>query len=395
MTFAPPSRTALPRDTSALSPSSPPRRRQGHTSDAPDALRPRNLRAFSLAEVLVVIALIIILLALLLSHLGGMRTSTHIAECASNQHQIGVAIKAFTAERKRVPNAAEVIGDLGQYMHQQVGRMFYCPSVARRGDVSYGVNPCVTKLHGDGGKIVLLDAHEQLAFYEGENSDKWLSRAAPRHTAEVMNVLYYDGHVEQHVPPKVNPYASVEILDQLWRPTRPCDASGGGGADAGCGVYATYYTGNWAGESADRLDGTLHVPFGSPPFWGVDWNIPLPGSNTTGWDTGSFGSATWTGKIKADTTGEHTFHVACDNEAWLMVNGQQLLHRLAGNSGGCPTCVDTYEASTPIHLTAGEWVSIEVRLKELTPGVSPSHVSVKWQVGTGAQSAIPCLNLRP
>jgi hypothetical protein len=45
-------------------------------------------------------------------------------------------------------------------------------------------------------------------------------------------------------------------------------------------------------------------------------------------------------------------------------------------------------------MTAGQWVSIRVELKEDSPGSSPSHVYVKWESPSTPISDIPSSNLR-
>ena len=58
----------------------------------------RGSRAFSLIEVIVVIAIIVILLGLLLPTLHGTRAASKSIACQSNMRQIGVAMAAYAAE---------------------------------------------------------------------------------------------------------------------------------------------------------------------------------------------------------------------------------------------------------------------------------------------------------
>lgn len=55
-------------------------------------------RAFTLVELMVVIAVIVILMAILLPTLLGARTKARSASCLSNLHQIGVALTAYTQD---------------------------------------------------------------------------------------------------------------------------------------------------------------------------------------------------------------------------------------------------------------------------------------------------------
>ncbi len=349
----------------------------------------RSRRAFTVPEMLAVVAIIVIVLSILLPSMAGARETSKTAQCANNLHQLGLALRQFTAQRLKNPNSSEMLYDMGKYLGGAEGDMYHCPKAT--GTLSYGVNPCVSKLLGEGAKVVLLDAKEPVVHYDGTNSTEWLGTVAPRHYGHSMNVLAYDGSVSLQKPAELNPYTSTEILNNRWKPVALCDprdpTTGGGG----CGCKATYYTGHFGGTSATRIDPTLHMPFGGAFLGFNTWNIPLPGSNTSGWDTGSFGSAVWTGKIRADFTETFTFSVACDNEVWVTINGQQILHRSAGGVAG----VTAYQDSSPVAMTAGQWVPIEVRLVEHTPGSSPSHVSLKWVSASMPQTTVSCANLRP
>ncbi len=62
--------------------------------------RQQPSRAFTLVELLAVIAVIGILASILISSLNGMRSSVHQAKCASNLRQIGQAIVLFTQDNR-------------------------------------------------------------------------------------------------------------------------------------------------------------------------------------------------------------------------------------------------------------------------------------------------------
>ena len=353
----------------------------------------KHLQAgFTIPEMLATVAIIIIVIAMLLPALGKSRESAWSAECSNNLHQTSLAMNAFKAETRKMANPSQIIYGLDAFygsVEQNSARR--CPMDIDFDGTSYGANPCATKLIGEPGKIVALDSYDPFVFYENTSSEYWLETVAPRHWGSKMNILHQGGHVELHEPDDtINPYFSTEVLESKWKPKLPCDMKN---EELGCGCTGTYYTGGaWNGDSASRIDTTLHMPFGGAFFSFNYWDIPLPGTNAGGWDTGSFGSGTWTGTIKATHTEDYTFHIACDNEAWLYVNGSLVIHRSAGGVAG----VTSYEASaSPVSLIAGQAVDIEVRLKEHSPGRSPSHVSVKWESKSTPMDIIPCSALRP
>jgi hypothetical protein len=125
------------------------------------------------------------------------------------------------------------------------------------------------------------------------------------------------------------------------------------------------------------------------------WDIPLPGAangiSPTPWAPGVFGSAVWTARIRTEQAESVTFHLACDNEAWLYVNGQLLIQRAAGGVWG----VTAFQSSSPVNMNANEWVDLEVRLKEYGPGGSPSHIFVEWESPSHPRGDIKCENLQP
>lgn len=72
--------------------------------------RTRTRRAFTLTELLVVLAIIIMLMALLLVALRAVRQTAADSLCKQNLHQIGVALKNFTNDRHAVMPDAEAWG---------------------------------------------------------------------------------------------------------------------------------------------------------------------------------------------------------------------------------------------------------------------------------------------
>lgn len=67
----------------------------------------RDATGFTLVELLVVIAVIMLMLSTLLPALGGARDTTRRVVCLSNQRQLGVAFHAYAAgQRELLPNIA-------------------------------------------------------------------------------------------------------------------------------------------------------------------------------------------------------------------------------------------------------------------------------------------------
>jgi prepilin-type N-terminal cleavage/methylation domain-containing protein len=156
----------------------------------------------------------------------------------------------------------------------------------------------------------------------------------------------------------------------------------------GCGLLATYYTGVFNGTKAERIDKTLHLPFGNSQIYGVPYDVPLKGSSPG--NAHPLRSAKWGGQFLVPHSEPYTFYVSVDNEAWLYIDGNEVLHRSTGGYGG----VIQYQKTSPISFQAGEWVDIELRILEHHPG-SPTHVKVEWASPSTKRSKIACESMRP
>jgi prepilin-type processing-associated H-X9-DG protein len=276
--------------------------------------------------------------------------------------------------------------------------MFACPDVET--GTSYGMNNMGQFIQDD-VKIYILDYTRDattggaLGVVHPDNPtvdscDVWDTDKALRHSG-TANVLYSDGHVESQSEGDIDP-CTASLHDLLWLPKR-YDVTAS--TEEGTGqIQANYFAGaNFDGVSAQRIDNTLSGPFGASFFGLNSYNVPSPVSDQFPGEY-KFGSGIWTGKIKANYTEPYTFWLACDNNARVYINGSLVVERQAGNSGGCPTCVDTYQPSSPINMNAEQWVTIRVELQELGPGGSPSHVFVQWESPSTARGDIPPQNLK-
>lgn len=89
---------------------------------------------------------------------------------------------------------------------------------AARVTAHYGMNNRAHRLFRDTNKILVVEYRKVVADVVGLDAlDIWADQVAPRHFG-VLNVLYVDGHVEQHRPEAINPEVPA-IHNDLWRPS--------------------------------------------------------------------------------------------------------------------------------------------------------------------------------
>lgn len=349
--------------------------------------------AFTLVELLVVIAVILVLMSLAMWGMSQARGAARTAQCGNNLKQIGAAFQQYVAARQAAPDAAAVLAGLDNYLANNRG-VYSCPVVINSTAaevVSYGVNPCVQRMMSDAGKVLMVDANADMIDYESLDTATFQRDVAARHY-DVANVLYVDGRVERTVVDDINPYRTPDgeqIRTMLWKPRiGGCSCAGAGTS----GLLGEYWANpdQWTGTSWKRIEKTIDLPFGNPDFFGVPYSIPVPG--TTASNPNPLKTARFTGYIKPDTSEPYTFHVCCDNEAWVYVNGQLVLSRSTGGPGPVQ---EWQMAPASIDLSAGRWYDFEVRWREEGPG-SPGHVKVYWSCPSSpGRMPIPITNLRP
>jgi prepilin-type N-terminal cleavage/methylation domain-containing protein len=206
-------------------------------------------QAFTLVEMLVVIAIIGILVGILLPVISSVREHGRATECKKHLDEIGIAIGHANSANSLV-RADMLVVDLGRYMDFNMNA-FKCPSSTNDTEdenVHFGFNGLLSKLSSnDGSRIVgieygrsvvnplsndsrttEMDDHGSIVdpVYDEDKFDpqlRWDKFIRPRHF-NLVHVLYYDGSVKEIDPEAISPLnrdcsSPDNLLDDPWVPS--------------------------------------------------------------------------------------------------------------------------------------------------------------------------------
>ncbi len=138
---------------------------------------------------------------------------------------------------------------------------------------------------------------------------------------------------------------------------------------ADLGLRATYFNGtNFASPVLTRVDEAVNFNWGT--------NSPEPTLLS-----GAF-SARWTGKIRANQSGNYSFFTLSDDAVRLSINGQFIISNWTAHA--------LTEDSNSVSLVAGQYFDLSLEYFNAT---GPAAVMLMWQPPGGAKHVIPPENL--
>ncbi len=209
-------------------------------------MKTHSRNAFTLVELLIVMAIIGILVALTAGAVFTARGDANTADCLSRMRDVGMNIK-MAVERNVdfKPKAADWATKLVTYNEEGLvedeAEAFRCPSDVRYvgnsdaiiANPSYGLNPRYLRMQsGDSDKIVLLDYLKPNADVVGQNPTDFTPNADPTqvvpwdqftpttwHDGKVNTLRFGGNGVTMDSFDLINP-ADCEIHYDLWQPTR-------------------------------------------------------------------------------------------------------------------------------------------------------------------------------
>jgi len=251
--------------------------------------------AFSLVELLIVIAVIVILVALLLPAVGMARGKGRQAQCARQLDQVH---KAWMLANAKLPAPLQGAGwpqKLLPYLEQQA-KVFVCPDNVAAASPSYGMNSRAFRMADqDNGRIAFLDYQaldaKVVGHSIGQLGASWPAENAPRHFQQ-QNVVFADGHVEPKRPDAIDP-RYCENYAKYWRPARD-----GKIELAGCALPgAALPSGSGTSATTSASSGSGSASAGAS----VSSSTTITAGATTN-STTTTGSATTTSTVTTTTT---------------------------------------------------------------------------------------------
>jgi prepilin-type N-terminal cleavage/methylation domain-containing protein len=190
-------------------------------------------RGFTLVELMIVIAIIVILIAIIMPATQMVRERARTQNCAHNMAQIGVTYLEFASEDT---DSVNLQGPnwftLFENRMNVDPSIFHCPNHPSEGNVvSYAMNnKADLLLTGPGDKVAFVEYKRTLAFYVGppadpdaeedwrEIYDDWNELLDARHGGQ-MNVLLSGGSVQMFDPTDIDPLNCYKY-EKYWKPAR-------------------------------------------------------------------------------------------------------------------------------------------------------------------------------
>ncbi|MDR1281517.1 MAG: prepilin-type N-terminal cleavage/methylation domain-containing protein [Opitutaceae bacterium] len=205
-----------------------------------------RLAAFTLIELLTVIAIIGILAAIIIPVAGRVRETAWSARCISNLRETGTLTRLYSEEnRGRLPkfSADPFPVQLWKYVYPGsitmdssaeipsilANTLFECPAATKEKSPpftyvrSYGMNPYLVPTHPDrnsGVPVNLVEVPSQAALYADVKNSSTLKPGTcnPRHD-DKMHVVFADGHVARIKPTPEMTKSGAETTLLFWTGT--------------------------------------------------------------------------------------------------------------------------------------------------------------------------------